>query len=110
MYRAISILNNGELRGKTEIEMEIWHQCTRLIAAIIHYYNAYILNNLYMNSKDEEERRFLAGLSPTSWVHVNLLGHYQFYTQSNVDWIENWLKQWNWRGSVDFVEKLSNFI
>ena len=106
LYRAISILNNGELRGKTEIEMEVWHQCTRLIAAIIHYYNAYILNSLYVNSKDEEERRFLASLSPTAWVHVNLLGYYQFYTQSNVDWIESWLKQWDWRKSAGFVEKI----
>lgn len=106
LYRAISILNNGELRGKTEIEMEVWHQCTRLIAAIIHYYNAYILNSLYVNSKDEEERRFLASLSPTAWVHVNLLGYYQFYTQSNVDWIENWLKQWDWRKEASFVEKI----
>ncbi|WP_032114041.1 Tn3 family transposase [Candidatus Paracaedibacter symbiosus] len=105
LYRAISILNNGELRGKTEIEMEVWHQCTRLIAAVIHYYNAYILNSLYVNSKDEEEKRFLASLSPTAWVHVNLLGYYQFYTQSNVEWIENWLRQWDWRKSAGFVEK-----
>jgi TnpA family transposase len=29
LYRGISLLNNGELRGKSEIEMEIWNQCTR---------------------------------------------------------------------------------
>lgn len=110
LYRAISILNNGELRGRTEIEMNIWHQCTRLIAAIIHYYNAYILNNLYVNSKNEEERRFLASLSPTAWIHINLLGYYQFYTKSNVNWIESWLKQWDWRKSAGFVEKSTNFI
>ncbi|OJX14192.1 MAG: hypothetical protein BGO77_00430 [Caedibacter sp. 37-49] len=106
LYRGISLLNDGELRGKTEIEMEVWHQCTRLIAAIIHYYNAYILNTIYVNSKDEDERKFLAGLSPTARVHVNLLGYYQFYTQSNVDWVENWLKQWDWRGNMNYVENL----
>ena len=104
LYRGISILNDGELRGKTEIEMEVWHQCTRLIAAIIHYYNAYILNSLYVNSKDEEERKFLASLSPTARIHVNLLGYYQFYTHANVDWVENWLKQWNWKESMKNVE------
>jgi TnpA family transposase len=106
LYRGISILNDGELRGKTEIEMEIWHQCTRLIAAIIHYYNAYILNNLYMNSRDDEERKFLASLSPTARAHVNLLGYYQFYTHSNADWVENWLKQWDWKTSMSSVENL----
>lgn len=110
LYRAISILNNGQLRGKTEIEMDVWHQCTRLIAAIIHYYNAYILNSLYMNTQDAEERKFLASLSPTAWVHINLLGYYQFHTLSNVDWIEKLLQQWNWRDDLNFVEKSSKIM
>lgn len=106
LYRGISILNDGELRGKTEIEIEVWHQCTRLIATIIHYYNVYILNSLYVNSRDEKERKYLAGLSPTARIHVNLPGYYQFCTQPNVDWVENWLKQWNWKESVKIVENL----
>lgn len=105
LYRAISLLNNGELRGKSEIEMETWHQCTRLIASIIHYYNGYILNSLYVNSTDEEEREYLASLSPTAWGHVNLLGNYQFNTQSNVDWIEQILQQWDWKKETTRVEK-----
>ena len=77
LYRSIS-LNNGELRGKSEIELEIWHHCTRLIAAIIHYYDAYILNDLYLKAITEEEREYLIGLSPTAKPHINLLGNYQF--------------------------------
>ncbi|MBX9804243.1 MAG: transposase [Alphaproteobacteria bacterium] len=88
LYRAICLLNNGELRGKSEIEMEVWYQCTRFIAAVIHYYNAYILNSLYVRSKDEDEKNFLVNLSPTARTHLNLLGYYQFDTQSSVDWIE----------------------
>ncbi|AIK96235.1 hypothetical protein ID47_04975 [Candidatus Paracaedibacter acanthamoebae] len=106
LYRAICLLNNGELRGKSEVEMELWHQCTRLIAAIIHYYNAYILNSLHVRSKDEEEKGFLANLSPTARTHLNLLGYYQFNTQSNVDWIEKWLDQWDCKTNRDFVEKI----
>ena len=105
LYRAISLLNNGELRGKSEIEMEIWHHCTRLIAAIIHYYDAYILNNLYMNATAEEEKQYLAGLSPTARIHINLLGNYQFNIQPNVDWMEQLLREWDWQNDIDFVEK-----
>lgn len=103
LYRAICLLNDGALRGKSEIEMEIWHQCTRFIAAIIHYYNAYILNSLYMGSNNEEERRFLASLSPTAWVHINFLGYYKFYTEFNDDWVEQWLCQQDWKKSMDFA-------
>lgn len=105
LYRAICLLNDGALRGKNEIEMEVWHQCTRFVAAIIHYYNAYILNSLYVNSTNEEERKFLASLSPTAWVHINFLGYYQFYTESNNDWVEQWLCQQDWKKSMGFVEK-----
>ena len=104
-YRAISLLNNGELKGKNEIEMEIWNQCTRFIASVIHYYNAYILNNLYVNSKDEKEKHFLASLAPTAWVHVNLLGYYQFYKSTDHSLIDTLLSQWDWKNGKDF-EKL----
>jgi TnpA family transposase len=106
LYRAICLLNDGELRGKSEIEMEIWHQCTRFIAAIIHYYNAYILNSLYMAANNEEERRFLVGLSPTAWVHINFLGYYQFYREFNDDWVEQWLCQQDWKKSMDLAGKM----
>jgi TnpA family transposase len=79
LYRGITLLNDGALRGKSEIEMEIWHQCTRLIAAIIHYHNTYILNTLYQQATSDEEKEFLKKLSPTAWSHVLLLGFFQFY-------------------------------
>lgn len=56
LYRAITLLNGGKFRGQSEVEMMIWDQCTRLIAAIILYYNAYILNYLYQNAKTQEEK------------------------------------------------------
>ncbi|HQS84898.1 MAG TPA: Tn3 family transposase [Alphaproteobacteria bacterium] len=105
LYRAISLLNNGELKGKNEIEREIWNQCTRFIASVIHYYNAYILNNFYVNSKDEKEKHFLASLAPTAWVHVNLLGYYQFYKSTDHSLIDTLLSQWDWKNSKNF-EKL----
>ncbi len=105
LYRAISLLNNGELRGRSEIEMQVWHHCTRLIAAIIHYYDAYILNSLYLKAKTEEEKEYLIGLSPTARVHINLIGNYQFNINPNTDWMEQLLREWDWQNDIDFVEK-----
>jgi TnpA family transposase len=109
LYRSIAILNNGELKGKSEIEMEIWNQCTRLIAAIMHYYNAYILNSFYINTKDKKEKALLAKKSPTAWGHINLLGYYQFCNglddKSAEKLIESWLQGCNWQKNTDFVEK-----
>ncbi|MFN3233841.1 MAG: Tn3 family transposase [Gammaproteobacteria bacterium] len=102
LYQAITLLRKGELRGKSEIEMEIWHQCTRLISSIILYYNTHILNTLYENSTSQSEKDFLVKVSPGAWSHINLLGYYQFCGKHNDRVIEKIINQWNWRERVDF--------
>lgn len=102
LYQAITILKKGEFRGKNEIEMEIWNQCTRLISAIILYYNTYILNSLYVNSTDEKVKKYLLELSPAAWVHINMLGYYQFFGDKQDEYIERWIKQWAWQKNVGF--------
>lgn len=97
LYRAITILNDGELRGKSENEMELWNQCTRFIAAIIHHYNTYIINSLYNLSTNDEEKKFLESLSPTAWAHILLLGFFQFSNSPPEGWIEDCLQQWDWK-------------
>lgn len=105
LYRAITVYNRGKLKGKSEIEMEIWHQCTRLISCIILYYNTYILNNLYLNAKDDAEKNFITNISPCAWEHVNLLGYYQFCGKFSDAILDEWIKKWDWRNVADFVEK-----
>ena len=104
MYRSVAILNNGELKGKSEIEMEIWNQCTRLIASIMHFYNAYILNSFYITTTDEEEKEFLADHSPTAWTHLNLLGYYQFRNSLDNEVYEKLIDQWlgkcDWKNAI----------
>lgn len=78
LYQAITLLKKGEFRGKSEAEIEVWNQCTRLISAIILYYNTYILNSLYFKSTNEQTKKYLLSLSPGAWVHINMLGYYQF--------------------------------
>ena len=53
LYRAVALLNGGKFRGQSEAEMVLLDQCSRLVAAIILYYNAYILNHLYVNARSE---------------------------------------------------------
>ena len=106
LYQAITILNKGELRGQNEVEMEIWNQCTRLISSVILYYNTYILNSLYLNAKTDSEREFLCSFSPAAWVHINLLGHYQFCRIASIDWLDQWLRGWDWKKMADFVGKI----
>lgn len=106
LYRAITILKKGEFRGKSEIEMEIWNQCTRLISSVILYYNAHILNTLYMNTNDNQDKDYLIYLSPSAWIHINLLGYYQFCGKSEHEDIERWIAQWDWQKSAEvFLEK-----
>jgi TnpA family transposase len=103
LYRAITILNKGEIRGYSEIEMEIWNQCTRLIASIILYYNTYILNQLYLKA-DKDEKGYLVGISPSAWTHINLLGSYQFSNKLDMNYVDYIIDNWQWKNSTDFVE------
>jgi hypothetical protein len=108
LYRSIAILNNGELKGKNEIEMEVFNQCTRLIAAIIHYYNAYILNSFYVNTSDKKEKEYLGNMSPTAWGHINLLGNYLFrekYDKSYAALIDQWLEGYKLQDIIDKIMK-----
>ena len=97
LYRAITLLKKGELRGGNEIEMEIWHQCTRLISTIMLYYSSYILNSLYLTAKDDEERKFLIRASPCARTHINLLGYYQFCDLLDGGLLDQWIKLWDWK-------------
>ena len=101
LYRAITLLKKGELRGGSEIEMEIWHQCTRLISAIMLYYSSYILNSLYLAAKDDEERKFILSASPCARAHINLLGYYQFCDLLDDGLLDQWIKQWDWKKAAN---------
>lgn len=78
LCRAIAMLNEGEFRGASEHELEIWNECTRLIASAIIYYNSQLLSSLYEQAKSEEEKTHIVQMSPVAWSHINLLGRYMF--------------------------------
>ena len=91
-YQAITLLKKGEFRGKSKAEIEVWNQCTRLISVIILYYNTYILNSLYVKSTDEQTKKYLLGLSPGAWVHINMLVIINFVVEIKTSILNTWSK------------------
>ena len=81
MRRAISYVNSGKFRVKTEAEQQIWNECSRLIANAIIHYNTLILSRVYdqkLAASDEEAIKILRGISPVAWRNINLIGSFDF--------------------------------
>lgn len=77
----ITIIGGGDFRGMSELEVEIWNECTRLIALIIIAYNMCILSELYeikLQQGDKAAIEFLKHISPIASQHVNIGGLYEF--------------------------------
>lgn len=75
-----------ELRGHTDIEVEISNQCGRLLANAIIYYNSAILSKLleiYQKDKNEAGFTSLLKVSPVAWQHIYLIGKYLFDGQES---------------------------
>lgn len=91
MRRAISYVNSGKFRVKTEAEQQIWNECSRLIANAIIYYNTLLLSRVYEQKAaagDLEAVDILKGISPVAWRNVHLIGNFDFTDGSSVVDIE----------------------
>ena len=78
LRRAVAIANGGKFRGNTEREIEIWNDCSRLIANCIIFYNAYLLSYFLGLNKNNDVAQLVKSLSPVAWQHINLFGWYDF--------------------------------
>ncbi len=81
MRRAISYVNSGKFKVKTEGEQQIWNDCSRLIANAIIHYNKLILSRVYEQKLavgDQEAIEIIKGISPVAWQNVNLIGQFEF--------------------------------
>ena len=86
MRRALSYVNSGKFRVKTEAEQQIWNECSRLIANAIIYYNTLLLSRVYeqkVAAGDLEAIKILKSTSPVAWRNVNLIGNFDFTTTSS---------------------------
>ena len=77
----IMAVGGSDFRGMSELEVEIWNECARLIALIIIYYNMHLLSKLYENAvlrNDTAAIEFLKHISPVASQHININGLYEF--------------------------------
>jgi TnpA family transposase len=81
LRRAVAYAYSGRLRVKTELEQQIWAECSRLLANCVIYYNACILSELLGRAErrgDQEQADQIKRVSPVSWKHINFYGQYDF--------------------------------
>ena len=81
LRRAVAYAYSGRLRVKTELQQEIWSECSRLLANCVIYYNVCILSELLGRAEkrgDREQVDQIKRISPVSWRHVNFYGQYNF--------------------------------
>nr|WP_257143282.1 Tn3 family transposase [Bacillus cereus] len=96
LRRSVSYANFGKLRFKTEQDQHIWNKCSRLLSNCIVYYNASILSNLLIKSKDTGiEMKIIQYISPIAWQHINFYGRYEFSKSPTVVNIEEILESIN---------------
>ncbi len=81
LRRAVSFVNGGKFRVKTESDQQIWNECARLITNAIIYYNTVVLSRVYehkLASGDKEAQIIIEGVSPVAWQNVNMFGSFEF--------------------------------
>ncbi|MBS3962875.1 MAG: Tn3 family transposase [Methylomonas sp.] len=108
MRRAISYVNAGKFRVKTEAEQQIWNDCSRLIANAIIHYNTLILSRVYeqkLAADDQDAIEIIKGTSPVAWQNVNLIGKFEFTKENAKVDIDALAARYNdpdfWRKSVE---------
>ena len=82
LKRSVFHDNLGKFRVKSELEQQIWSECTRLICNSVIFYNAFILSRLLEQrekTRRYEEADLIKRISPVAWRHINLYGRYEFH-------------------------------
>jgi TnpA family transposase len=81
LIRAVSYANAGRLRVRTDIEQQLWSECSRFLANCVIQYNACILSELLRYAEDKKDLDLadrIKRISPVSWKHINFYGEYAF--------------------------------
>lgn len=81
LRRAVAYANAGRMRVRTDVEQQIWSECSRLLANCVIYSNASILSEFLERKErrnETEQADQMKHISPVSWKHVNFYGEYTF--------------------------------
>ncbi len=78
LRRAVAYAYSGRLRVKTDLEQQIWSECSRLLANCVIYYNACILSEWLKRKEIQGNPGQIKRVSPVSWKHINFYGEYHF--------------------------------
>ena len=81
LLKMVMDVGGGDFRGMSELEVEIWNECTRIITLVIICYNMHILSKLYEDAirrNDQATIELLKHISPVASQHINIGGLYEF--------------------------------
>ena len=105
LVRAVAYANAGKLRVRTDLEQQLWSECSRLLANCVIYYNACVLSQLLEYAEREKNIELadrIKQISPVSWKHVNFYGKYIFGDDGEVVDLDQMVSQWvaiEWEGA-----------
>lgn len=87
LINKIAAVGGGDFRGMSDLEVEIWNKCNRLIALIIIYYNMHLLSKLYemaLAKNDKAALNYLKRASPVACQHINVSGLCEFSEEASI--------------------------
>jgi TnpA family transposase len=97
LVRAVAYANGGRLRVRTDLEQQLWSECSRFLANCVICYNASLLSELLEYAERETDVELadrLKRISPVSWKHVNFYGEYTFREIGEVIDLELLVQRW----------------
>lgn len=81
LQRAFDQVGGRGFRGKSDAEIDMWYECSRLMANCMIHFNSVMLSFLlerYEREGKQSMAESMAHVSPVAWVHINLSGKYLF--------------------------------
>jgi len=96
LRRAVASVNGNRFRGGSDLEMEIWNECARLITNGIITFNSIIFSKLLEQFESVEAFdavELVKQLSPVAWIHINMNGTYSFSFEGQTLELAQWIQQ-----------------
>lgn len=82
LQRAFEKVGAGSgFRGKSDAEIDMWYECSRLMANCIIYFNSVVLSFVlegYERQRKADLIKQMSHISPVAWTHILMGGKYAF--------------------------------